>query len=100
MNRRFNERKRKCEKFWKEQNLKLGEDRRKHPEKYKGGLIQIIAYGYTDDYVVGHRPLDARSTRPNQLRSYKIFNKEDDNYKEWYYNMFDKYNKLIFNHEF
>ena len=98
LNRRFNRRKIKCEKYWDEQNLKLDQDKRKHPEKYRG-IMQIIAYGYADDYVTGHHPADARSIRPNQYRSYKSLNKEDDNidddYKEWYYNIFDEYNKVI-----
>ena len=104
LNRRFRERKKRCENYWKEQNIKLNEDKTKHPEKYRGGLMQLIAYGYQDDYNTGFREQTSRSTRPNQLRSYKSLNKEDDeidnDYKEWYYNMFDKYYKNNFSSMF
>ena len=93
LNRRYNERKQKCEKFWYKQNIKLDQDRTSHPEKYSG-LMQIISYGYADDYITGFTH-NARSITPNMYASYKSLNKEDDkiddDYKKWYYNTFDKY---------
>ena len=99
LNKRFNKRVQKFKRFCDQENIKLDIDKQKHPEKYKG-IMQLIEYGYADDYFTGSQEPNARSITPNRYRSYKSLNKKDDeiddDYKEWYYNMFDEYFNIKF----